>query len=90
MYKLMKEFDVVIATSLAGDHLVIPNLIGNPCVVVPKGFNSTGHPTTRPASVSRVTCRERPVCLGLQKMYQEQWNLRSCIPRNLKRHAPGM
>ena len=46
MYKLMKGFDVVISPSLVGDQLLITNLTGNPCVVVPNGFNEKGRPTS--------------------------------------------
>jgi Asp-tRNA(Asn)/Glu-tRNA(Gln) amidotransferase A subunit family amidase len=68
MYKLMKEFDVLIAPSLAGDQLLITNLNGNPCVVVPKGFNSTGHPT----SISFLgNLYDETSVPGSEKMYQD-------------------
>jgi Asp-tRNA(Asn)/Glu-tRNA(Gln) amidotransferase A subunit family amidase len=38
MQKLMQKIDVYLAPSLEGDNLLLTNLTGNPCVVVPTGF----------------------------------------------------
>ena len=46
MEAIMKEFDVVIAPSLRGNQLLVTNLTGHPCVVVPNGFNKDGGPTS--------------------------------------------
>ncbi len=43
-----KDFDVVVSPSFGGNQLLITNLTGQPCVVVPNGFNDKG----RPVSVS--------------------------------------
>ena len=46
MEAIMKEFDVVIAPSFRGNQLLVTNLTGHPCVVVPNGFNKDGGPTS--------------------------------------------
>jgi len=38
MQKLMQKVDLYLAPSLEGDNLLLTNLTGNPCVVVPTGF----------------------------------------------------
>lgn len=46
MYKMMKKVDFYIATSFEGNNLLLTNLTGNPCVVVPDGFSTKGTPTS--------------------------------------------
>jgi Asp-tRNA(Asn)/Glu-tRNA(Gln) amidotransferase A subunit family amidase len=46
MYNVMKDYDVIISPSFAGNQLLLTNLTGNPCVVVPNGFDTKGHPTS--------------------------------------------
>jgi Asp-tRNA(Asn)/Glu-tRNA(Gln) amidotransferase A subunit family amidase len=46
MHKMMKEFDVIISPSFGGIQLLLTNLTGHPCVVVPNGFNNSGSPTS--------------------------------------------
>lgn len=46
MFSLMKIVDVIITPSYGGDQLLITNLTGNPCVVMPDGFTRDGHPTS--------------------------------------------
>jgi Asp-tRNA(Asn)/Glu-tRNA(Gln) amidotransferase A subunit family amidase len=68
MYDLMREYDVVIAPSLVGDQLLITNLTGNPCVVVPNGFNEKGRPT----SISFLgNLYDEASVLWFAKMYQD-------------------
>ena len=45
MAELMNQVDVYIAPSF-GTNLLLTNLTGHPCVVVPNGFNEKGMPTT--------------------------------------------
>jgi Asp-tRNA(Asn)/Glu-tRNA(Gln) amidotransferase A subunit family amidase len=40
MHKLMSEIDVYVAPSLVGHNLLLNNLSGHPCVVVPNGVTS--------------------------------------------------
>ncbi len=46
MYRAIKEFDVIITPSYGGSQLLITNLTGNPCAVVPNGFDEDGSPTS--------------------------------------------
>ncbi|MCC9137052.1 amidase [Pontibacter silvestris] len=46
MQEKLKDVDVYISPSFASDNLVVTNLTGHPCVVVPNGFQKNGMPTT--------------------------------------------
>ena len=46
MHQLMKNYDVVIAPTFGGNQLLATNLSGQPCVVVPNGFDEKGSPTS--------------------------------------------
>lgn len=46
MEDLMKDYDVIITPSYGGNQLLITNLTGHPCVVVPNGFDDRGSPTS--------------------------------------------
>jgi Asp-tRNA(Asn)/Glu-tRNA(Gln) amidotransferase A subunit family amidase len=44
--KVFQNVDVVVAPTQTGSSLVLGNLTGNPCVVVPNGFSTNGTPTS--------------------------------------------
>ena len=46
MNEVMKKVDLYIAPSWEGDNLLLTNLTGHPCVVVPDGFSKDGTPTS--------------------------------------------
>ncbi|MCU0445474.1 MAG: amidase [Microscillaceae bacterium] len=46
MAEKMKNLDVVIAPSWYGNTLLLTNLTGHPCLVMPNGFNKNGTPTS--------------------------------------------
>ncbi len=46
MAMLMKDIDLYLAPSLEGNNLLLTNLTGHPCVVVPNGFSEEGTPTS--------------------------------------------
>jgi Asp-tRNA(Asn)/Glu-tRNA(Gln) amidotransferase A subunit family amidase len=46
MARLMNGVDLYAAPSVEGDNLLVTNLTGHPCVVVPTGFDEKGMPTT--------------------------------------------
>ena len=46
MEKLMNEIDLYIAPSWEGDNLLLTNLTGHPCIVLPNGFSADGTPTS--------------------------------------------
>lgn len=46
MHEKIKGIDVYLSPSFAGSNLVMTNLSGHPCVVLPNGFQKNGMPTT--------------------------------------------
>lgn len=46
MAKLMDSVDLYLAPTFRGDNLLLTNLTGHPCVVVPNGFSKDGTPTS--------------------------------------------
>ena len=52
MAKLMEKIDVYVAPSDGGDNLLLTNLTGHPCIVMPNGFSSATPPT--PTSITLV------------------------------------
>ena len=46
MQKIMERVDVYLAPSWEGDNLLLTNLTGHPCVVLPNGFSEDGTPTS--------------------------------------------
>ena len=44
--KVFDKVDVIIVPSFAGRSLLLSNLTGHPCVVLPNGFTQTGTPTS--------------------------------------------
>jgi Asp-tRNA(Asn)/Glu-tRNA(Gln) amidotransferase A subunit family amidase len=46
MQEKLKDIDVYISPSFASNNLVMTNLTGHPCVVLPNGFQKNGMPTT--------------------------------------------
>jgi len=46
MGKLMNGLDVYVAPPFEGDNLLLTNLTGHPCVVLPDGFTENGTPTS--------------------------------------------
>jgi Asp-tRNA(Asn)/Glu-tRNA(Gln) amidotransferase A subunit family amidase len=46
MNEVMKQADICVAPSLAGDNLLVTNLTGHPSVVVPSGFTDEKTPTS--------------------------------------------
>lgn len=46
MHELMKNYDVIVTPSFAGNQLQITNLTGHPALCLPNGFTSNGSPTS--------------------------------------------
>ncbi|MCU0401049.1 MAG: amidase [Algoriphagus sp.] len=46
MHDLMKEYDVIVSPSFAGQQLQITNLTGHPALCLPNGFAPNGSPTS--------------------------------------------
>jgi Asp-tRNA(Asn)/Glu-tRNA(Gln) amidotransferase A subunit family amidase len=68
MYAAIKDFDVIITPSFGGNQMLLTNLTGNPCVVVPNGFDKKGHPT----SICFIgNLYDEATLLSFAKMYQD-------------------
>lgn len=68
MEKVMANIDVYVTPSFGGSNLLLTNLTGHPCVVVPNGFDKKGSPT----SISFVgRLYGEAATLALAKIYQE-------------------
>lgn len=66
--KLMNEYDVIVCPSFGGDQLLMTNLTGHSCVVVPNGFDKENHPT----SISFIgNLYDEATILGVAKKYQD-------------------
>lgn len=46
MGEMMDELDAYLAPTFSGDNLLLTNLTGHPCVVVPNGFDDRNHPSS--------------------------------------------
>lgn len=68
MKSLFDAFDVIVTPSFGGTQLLLTNLTGHPCVVVPMGFTSRG----TPASVSFIGgLYGEGLALAVAKGYQD-------------------
>ena len=71
MHEKLKGIDVYLSPSFAGSNLVMTNLSGHPCVVLPNGFQKNGMPTT--ITFMGQLYGEAKV-LALAKLYQDLTN----------------
>ncbi len=68
VYETFKNYDVIITPTFGGPQLLITNLTGNPCVVVPNGYNNSGSPT----SISFIgNLFQEANLISIAKAYQE-------------------
>jgi Asp-tRNA(Asn)/Glu-tRNA(Gln) amidotransferase A subunit family amidase len=66
--KWIKDYDVIVCPSFGGDQLLMTNLTGHPCVVVPNGFDEKNHPT----SISFIgNLYDEATLLAFAKVYQD-------------------
>lgn len=76
-YAIMKQYDVIISPSMSGNQLLLTNLTGNPCVVVPNGFDKKNHPT----SISFIgNLYDEATLLSFAKVYQDATNFNKQRP----------
>jgi Asp-tRNA(Asn)/Glu-tRNA(Gln) amidotransferase A subunit family amidase len=68
MAETMKDIDVLLAPSFAGDTLLVTNLTGHPTVVVPNGFDDKGSPTSV-SFVGNLFAEEKALLVA--KVYQD-------------------
>jgi Asp-tRNA(Asn)/Glu-tRNA(Gln) amidotransferase A subunit family amidase len=65
----MSDVNVYVAPSFGGDNLLLTNLTGHPCVVLPNGFDENG----RPASITFVgRLYDEGTLLAVAKAYQDR------------------
>ena len=81
MSELMNSIDVYIIPSFFKDNLLRTNLTGQPCVVLPNGFNEKGRPT----SISFIGgLYGDGKVLAVAKAYQEATSWHKNYPPNFK------
>jgi Asp-tRNA(Asn)/Glu-tRNA(Gln) amidotransferase A subunit family amidase len=68
MDRIMAEIDVYVSPSFEGNNLLLTNLTGHPCVVLPDGFNQDGEPTSI-TFIGRLF--DEATLLGVAKEYQD-------------------
>ena len=62
------DVDLYVAPSFGGDNLLLTNLTGHPCVVLPNGFDDEGHPV----SISFIgRLYDEATLLAVAKAYQD-------------------
>ena len=81
MQKLMNKIDVYVAPSWEGDNLLLTNLTGNPCVVLPNGFSNDGTPTSI-TFIGRLFDEGRLIAFA--KKYQDATDFNKIHPKNFR------
>ncbi len=79
MERIMDGVDVYVAPSFGGDNLLLTNLTGHPCTVLPNGFDEKGHPVSI-TFVGRLY--GEGILLEVAKAYQDATEFH-------KKHPPG-
>ena len=77
----MKSIDLYIAPSRVGDNLLMNNLTGHPCVVLPTGFSDGGIPTSI-TFVGRLFDEGR--LISFAKFYQYATGFNKMHPKDFK------
>ncbi len=68
MARIMSDIDVYVSPAFEGDNLLLTNLTGHPCVVLPDGFDEDGGPT----SITFIGgLFDEATLLGVAKKYQD-------------------
>jgi Asp-tRNA(Asn)/Glu-tRNA(Gln) amidotransferase A subunit family amidase len=72
MHALMKEYDVIVTPSFAGQQLQITNLTGHPALCLPNGFAENGSPTSI-TLLANLFEEEKLIMLGRLIQEQTDW-----------------
>jgi Asp-tRNA(Asn)/Glu-tRNA(Gln) amidotransferase A subunit family amidase len=80
MARIMEDIDVYVAPSFGGDNLLLTNLTGHPCVVLPNGFDDRGCPVSV-TFVGRLY--DEGTLLAVAKSYQDATEFH-------KKHPPAV
>jgi Asp-tRNA(Asn)/Glu-tRNA(Gln) amidotransferase A subunit family amidase len=78
MAKLLDSIDVYISPSFEGNNLLLTNLTGHPCVVLPDGFDKDGHPTSI-TFMGRLY--DEATLLAVAKIYQDATDFHKKHPK---------
>lgn len=78
MQELMEDIDLYIAPSWEGDNLLLTNLTGHPCVVLPNGFAEDGTPTSI-TFIGRLF--DEGILIAFAKKYQDATNFNKKHPK---------
>lgn len=81
MAELMTEVDVYVSPSFEGDNLLLTNLTGHPCVVLPNGFDDEGSPTSI-TFIGRLF--DEATVLAVAKKYQDATDFHKKHPELFK------
>jgi len=81
MNEIMKRVDLYIAPSWEGDNLLMNNLTGHPCVVLPTGFTDDGIPTSI-TFVGKLFDEGRIIAFA--KLFQDATNINKKHPADFK------
>ncbi|MFH1850816.1 MAG: amidase [Candidatus Neomarinimicrobiota bacterium] len=73
MQELFQRIDVYVAPSFGGDNLLLTNLTGHPCVVVPNGFDAEGSPTSI-SFIGRLFDENTTLALARQYQQATDWH----------------
>lgn len=77
IHELFRDYDVIITPSFGGTQLLVTNLTGQPCVVVPNGFRENGSPV----SISFLgNLYDEASPLGLAAYYQTLTSFHNQVP----------
>jgi len=79
MQEIMSQIDLYIAPSWEGDNLLLTNLTGHPCVVLPNGFSKEGTPTSI-TFIGRLFDEGRLIAFA--KKYQDATEFNKVHPEN--------
>jgi Asp-tRNA(Asn)/Glu-tRNA(Gln) amidotransferase A subunit family amidase len=71
--KITKVFDVIISPSFGGSQLLITNLTGHPCLVMPNGFNEKGVPTSI-SFIGKLYGEAALISLGRAYQERSEWD----------------
>ncbi|MDJ0839089.1 MAG: amidase [Acidobacteriota bacterium] len=79
MDKLMQTYDIYITPTFGGNNLLLTNLTGHPCVVVPNGFQ--GDETKTPTSITFMgRLFDEATLLGAVRIWQEATDFHKQYP----------
>jgi len=81
MAAVTRDIDVYVSPSLEGNNLLLTNLTGHPCVVVPNGFSAKGSPTSI-TFTGRLF--EEGLVLALAKRYQDHTGFHQRHPQGFE------